>query len=308
MNRIAEEFFHRRLVSLQKSGDSDIYYRGYMNASVMEIIENGFQVKSDNKEHANHRIGLFDEHGEIIDVLSQSDIVSYIHKHAGCQGPLAHKTVQELGLSNIPVMIASHSTTAIEAFRQMAEDNISGMAIVDADGVLEANISISDLRGLTPVTFGCLAFPVMEFLTRKFTEEALAESFYTDQQQHAQDIHHQQCGSSTSSHQTAAGDVDQTHRVDYHKVPPPAVSDFPDIKRQRTAQPAETTMGGPRDNFTKTVRASQTLVTYTADTTLEMVIELLVNNKVHRIYEVDEKFKPVGVVTLTDILALLSKL
>ena len=54
--------------------------------------------------------------------------------------------------------------SALEALQMMKKHDISGIAIVDADGRLLGNFSVSELRSIMVQHLGALALPVVEFL------------------------------------------------------------------------------------------------------------------------------------------------
>ena len=55
-------------------------------------------------------------------------------------------------------------TKAIDAFARMHFERVSCLGVCDASGRLVANVSASDLRGLTPERLGALASDVLEFV------------------------------------------------------------------------------------------------------------------------------------------------
>ncbi len=54
---------------------------------------------------------------------------------------------------------------------QMLDHKVSGVAVVDDAGVLEGNISVSDLRGLEATDLGSLLLPVSRFLKERVKQE-----------------------------------------------------------------------------------------------------------------------------------------
>ena len=52
---------------------------------------------------------------------------------------------------------------AIHAFYQMWFHKVSGVAVVDGNGALLANLSVTDLKGLSQENFPSLLDPVLEF-------------------------------------------------------------------------------------------------------------------------------------------------
>jgi len=62
----------------------------------------------------------------------------------------------------------------------------------------------------------------------------------------------------------------------------------------------------PVMEFVKSVKRHRGLITCKKDSTLESVLSKLANNRVHRLWMVDDQNCPIGVVTLTDIMRLFS--
>ncbi|KAK3261332.1 hypothetical protein CYMTET_29756 [Cymbomonas tetramitiformis] len=209
-----------------------------MDTCIQTIIDEGFlfhHLADDGSERVNHRIAITDEQGTIISILSQSDIIAYIYQHREkALGDLRHLTVEKLGMCATPVFCIQSSVPAIEAFRQMNEENVSAMAVVNDQRVLIANISVSDLREVSPMSFEYLALPILDFLMYQNTHKEKVVANYT-------------------------GD-------------------------------------------------SLLPISCLASTTLEHIMERLTTNKVHRVYEVDDHDRAVGVITITDVLVCLLKL
>lgn len=104
-------------------------------------------------------------------MVSQMDVVRYIFKHIddptfkNCTS----KRIEEMGLVN-PLGNAVISVTtqdrAATAFYRMFYNQVNAVAVVDEAGKLVANISASDLRGLSSATLPYLRLPALEFLKK----------------------------------------------------------------------------------------------------------------------------------------------
>ena len=97
-----------------------------------------------------------------------------MHRHAADLGDdLPGLSLDALGLARKPVVSVPASMVALRAFASMATAGVSAAGVTSAaDGPLVANLSTSDLRGLTPSTWGMLALSVSEFLLQKNGEAA----------------------------------------------------------------------------------------------------------------------------------------
>lgn len=163
--------------------------QGDPDSTLYEVVESGFRVGLPPRVHSpqhhlrvHHRVALFDilpgeqtpdgpiPEWRITDIVSQSDVLRYLasqmddlSKHdAGLSATLAdHGMVQ--GANELATVTAA--TPALIALAKMQRERLSGLGIVNKpDGQLLANLSASDLRGLTPERFGALALSVGAFL------------------------------------------------------------------------------------------------------------------------------------------------
>jgi len=93
-----------------------------------------------------HRVPLM-ENKKVLNVLTQSTVVSYLSSHIHELGAIAHKTVGELALGMKSVVSVSSNAKAYEAFKLMATNGITSVAVVDPDdGTLLTNMSAKDVK------------------------------------------------------------------------------------------------------------------------------------------------------------------
>lgn len=122
-----------------------------------------------NKMATNHvqRIPIVDKDGHILNLLTQSAIIAYLSKHIDQIGPAINKTLKELNFEKKPVISIDHNKPAIDAFRLMTENRISGLAVLDNNKKLMANISARDLRSIQQDAqlFERLYYSVGEFVS-----------------------------------------------------------------------------------------------------------------------------------------------
>jgi len=97
-------------------------------------------------------------------VLSQSDVVAYLYKHRIEVKDIITKKLSELKIAPKPVKTISTSTSALDGFKNMTTDKVSALAVVDENGKLVANLSASDLRGITSRRLKDALKPVLEFI------------------------------------------------------------------------------------------------------------------------------------------------
>lgn len=98
------------------------------------------------------------------DVVSQFDVVKLLTEHRDKLELVEAKTLEELEVFEGSVFTVAASASALEAFHHMAMDHKSCLGIVDAAGKLIGNVSLSDIRALSPVQYGLLLSPVAEFV------------------------------------------------------------------------------------------------------------------------------------------------
>ncbi len=70
----------------------------------------------------------------------------FLLEHRKQLGALGEATVEALNWARQAVIAVTPETPAVVALALMAEKGISGVAVVNAKGLLIANFSISDLR------------------------------------------------------------------------------------------------------------------------------------------------------------------
>eukprot|EP00030_Apusomonadida_sp_AF-17_P005891 a676594_640.p2 GENE.a676594_640~~a676594_640.p2 ORF type:complete len:332 (-),score=150.69 a676594_640:58-1014(-) len=111
-----------------------------------------------------HRVLVFNPETHREALLSQTDVVRFIHENRD----RVDQTVLNGTIAPRGSVLTMHSDQrALVGFRRMCQHDRSSIAIVDADGKLVGNLSLSDLRGLDRATFGDLGDPVLAFLAAR---------------------------------------------------------------------------------------------------------------------------------------------
>jgi len=93
-----------------------------------------------------HRVPVVNNLNRIVGIYTESMAVSDIRQSLHHFGALGELKVKDMVQSDCLFTI-KESDRAIDAFRKMSELGVSGLPIVDADGILTGSISIRDLRG-----------------------------------------------------------------------------------------------------------------------------------------------------------------
>eukprot|EP00123_Amoebidium_parasiticum_P016843 comp23608_c0_seq1/m.40136 comp23608_c0_seq1/g.40136 ORF comp23608_c0_seq1/g.40136 comp23608_c0_seq1/m.40136 type:complete len:307 (-) comp23608_c0_seq1:399-1319(-) len=210
----SEEFLSHLLITAM-GHDASLLYKADLDHSLLELVEKAFLA-----EHS-HRVAVFDEHGTICAMVTQSDIIRLLFANIDSLGPVADVTLAQLGITAKPVVSVGLNTPAGDALGLLAERGLSGVAVVDGSGRLVANVSASDFRGIT--NFERLPEPLERFLD--FDKKKAPKTYY--------------------------------------------------------------------------------VVTVALEDTLRTALNLYVTEGVHRLYMVDSEGRPTGVITMSDLLAVM---
>jgi 5'-AMP-activated protein kinase, regulatory gamma subunit len=84
--------------------------------------------------------------GQIVNILSQSDIVRFLIPKMDNYTELFDQTVQECGLATRPPLTVRDTDLTIKALKLMHSQRVSALAVVDEEGRLVGNFSASDLK------------------------------------------------------------------------------------------------------------------------------------------------------------------
>jgi CBS domain-containing protein len=83
---------------------------------------------------------------ELLGVLTQSDLLAFIWEQLGHEDAIFSKTVQQLELGKRHVICVPLHHKMADAWKTIKTTGVSGIAVVDADGILCGNISASDIK------------------------------------------------------------------------------------------------------------------------------------------------------------------
>lgn len=185
LQEIGAHFTSRTITSMIHAGD--LWLRGDDKTSLMSVILEGFAIK-ENKAH--HRIFVCDPtkaasidihdkttvlnfeagSGSVdtsamrpTDVVSQMDVVRLLQQNQAAMGEVATTRVEDLHVFMGAAFTVASTMTALEAFQHMAADYKSCMGVVDGEGKLVANLSLSDIRGLATGGFERLLGSVVDY-------------------------------------------------------------------------------------------------------------------------------------------------
>mmetsp|Transcript_1047 Transcript_1047/g.1438 ORF Transcript_1047/g.1438 Transcript_1047/m.1438 type:complete len:326 (-) Transcript_1047:45-1022(-) len=109
-------------------------------------------------------------------LISQSDVVHFLLKKANNNELPEHmmeiikRPLSELNLGNPlgnKLILVKKSQAAIDAFVEMSSKNVSAVPVTDENGKIVANLSASDLRGITGHQLSDLNLHVLDFIEKR---------------------------------------------------------------------------------------------------------------------------------------------
>jgi len=132
--------------------------KGYSLFAAFEVLA---------RERSLHRIPIVDAERHLVSILTQSQLVEFAWRNIELLGSTKRaKLVGEMGYNLHQVIHVSPNDTALHAFSLMVEKNITGVAVLDDKGILVDQLSLRDLKAITPDgrMFARLYKPVGAFL------------------------------------------------------------------------------------------------------------------------------------------------
>jgi len=136
--------------------------KGFSLFSVMEAL-----AKEPNLE----RIPIVDEQRNLVNIVTQSQVVSFLSKNLMRLGKAKDKPISQFVIQSAIPRI-SEDEIALEAFKMMHYNNVSGIAVVDSNDKLVGAISLRDLKLISTDgrMFWRLYQPVRNFLQKHVKE------------------------------------------------------------------------------------------------------------------------------------------
>ncbi len=93
-----------------------------------------------------HRLVIVDEKHNIIGLLTQSNLISWLNQHVDELFKNPDATIEDLSLGIKTVKTCSNNDIAITVFQTLEGLHISALGVVDENGKLISSISASELR------------------------------------------------------------------------------------------------------------------------------------------------------------------
>lgn len=100
------------------------------------------------KERGLHRIPVINEKQVLINLITQSQLIRYLNANLTKLGSISAKPLFAISSLFKPVLSIFKLKKAEEAFFEMHKQNVTGLAVINADGSLWENISIRDVKAI----------------------------------------------------------------------------------------------------------------------------------------------------------------
>jgi len=151
-------FIKNNCKQVAESSGRNLYYAVDRDAPLLTAIEAMVQYKV-------HRIPAVDHDGVLQTIITQSSAIQLLSKNLHLF-KISESTINDLKLGIKNVYTINHKEKAIEAFKLIYSQKVSGIGVVNDSGELIGNISASDLQlvGYDTSQISRLFLPTEEFL------------------------------------------------------------------------------------------------------------------------------------------------
>jgi len=114
-----------------------------------------------------HRVLIKVNEQNGLKILSQSDIVRFLYKHRSELTPIVSKKLSTLNCTKVVFSITDSEST-LDGFKLMAIEKVPAVAVTNAStGEIIANLSASDLRGISSENISDVSLPVIDYLKKR---------------------------------------------------------------------------------------------------------------------------------------------
>jgi len=111
----------------------------------------------------HERVPIVNETNKIINVVSQSTILSYLARNLDSLGKVGSTTIAQANLMSSPVQTVNINTPTVVTFALMTKYNFSSMATVDPDFTITSILSLKDIQ-VAASDFTKLLLPTQDFI------------------------------------------------------------------------------------------------------------------------------------------------
>jgi 5'-AMP-activated protein kinase regulatory gamma subunit len=184
-----------------------------------------YAIEALARERSLHRVPVIDDERQLMNLITQSQVIRFLQQNLHLLGDKRLTPAKDMQGVMHQVFAINIRQRAIDAFQQLVEKAVTGVAVVDDTGKLKGNLSLRDLKAMS--TDGRFFWRLYQTVDNYLTK----------------------------------------------------------LKKE--------VKEGQRPKRVQSCKASDTL---------EHAINLLADHSIHRVYVVDDAKKPIGVVTLKDVL------
>lgn len=128
-----------------------------------------------------HRLAVIDAQGRFSSVITQSRITRFLANRSMELGELGDKEIRNLPLMSTNLITIYSHERLLDAFLKIYNYNVSCVGVINEDGKIVGNISISDFKdiGFSAGMFQKLFIKCSEFLDRKIEGQDLPKLIWT---------------------------------------------------------------------------------------------------------------------------------
>jgi len=158
----ASEFFNQNVEEILNFSDCNYCVSIPLTCSFMDMVRTFCNPRFKGRLH---RVIVHNEENEIVNIITQSDILAIIAKHLDLFQDRGETRLKESRIHHRAVSVRIDDPF-IDALHLLFNNRVSGVAMVDHEYKLEGNFSASDLRGLQPSSFRLCTSSVLHFLSK----------------------------------------------------------------------------------------------------------------------------------------------
>eukprot|EP01133_Synstelium_polycarpum_P007335 gene7335-8541_t len=116
-----------------------------------------------------NRIAVVDADDEILDIVTQFDLIHWLHENLDKMGSKRTESIKNIGASNQYVMSVLKEEQVIDALKLIKIMAVGGVAVINDDGILVGNLSGRDIKkiGKKGEHWKLLFSPVIDFVDRE---------------------------------------------------------------------------------------------------------------------------------------------
>lgn len=121
---------------------------------------------------STHRVALESASGQLTGILTQMDVMKFLHKHLPTE--FSQLKLSDIEMGSPDVLKVGLLATTLEAFRLIEKERVTGVAVVDSEGKFVGNLSASDLKVILydAAEYITLHLPVTKYLEKMKQKDA----------------------------------------------------------------------------------------------------------------------------------------